>query len=429
MIEFSKEYKESTTGKIPIDWEEILVEDLVESGTLEKPLDGNHGNIHPTASDFVKEGIPFIMANNVQNGVLDLTNCYFIKKEQADKLQKGFSKTGDVLLTHKGTVGNTAIVGNIMTDYIMLTPQVTYYRIKNENKLNRYYLKSFFESEIFQGILKVRSGGGTRAYIGITNQRKLPILIPQIQEQKAIAHILGLMDTAINKNNQLITQNELCKKWLMQNLLTGKKRLKGFYEEWKETSLSKLFDRVTRKNTEVNTNVVTISAQRGFIKQTDFFNKLIASEILDNYFLVHKGEFCYNKSYSNGYPWGATKRLNYYDKAVVTTLYICFGVKDQTNTDGDFFEQFFEANLLDNGLTKIAHEGGRAHGLLNVTPSDFFSLKVTIPNKEEQTAIAQVLQATDKEMQLLKTKTEKLREQKKGMMQVLLTGKKRLKIK
>ena len=96
---------------------------------------------------------------------------------------------------------------------------------------------------------------------------------------------------------------------------------------------------------------------------------------------------------------------------------------------GEFFEQYFEANLLDKGLTKIAHEGGRAHGLLNVTPSDFFSLKITIPNSEEQTAIAQVLQAADKEIQLLKAKTDKLREQKKGMMQVLLTGKKRLKIK
>jgi len=91
-----------------------------------------------------------------------------------------------------------------------------------------------------------------------------------------------------------------------------------------------------------------------------------------------------------------------------------------------FSSNTYEANYLDKGLTKIAHEGGRAHGLLNVTPSDFFSLKITIPNFDEQTAIAQVLQAADKEIQLLKAKTEKLREQKKGMMQVLLTGKKRL---
>jgi type I restriction enzyme S subunit len=214
----------------------------------------------------------------------------------------------------------------------------------------------------------------------------------------------------------------------MQNLLTGKKRLKGFKGEWKNTSLGELFDRVTRKNTEGNTTVVTISAQRGFVRQTDFFNKNIASEITDNYFLVERGEFCYNKSYSNGYPWGATKRLKDFDKAVVTTLYICFGLKNPQKSSGDYFEQFFDANILDKGLMKIAHEGGRAHGLLNVTPSDFFSLKILVPDIEEQVAIAKLLHVADKEIKLLKAKTEKLRAQKKWLMQVLLTGKKRLKI-
>jgi len=236
------------------------------------------------------------------------------------------------------------------------------------------------------------------------------------------------MDTAINKNDLLIAKKELQKKWLMQTLLTGKKRLKGFDRKWRKIKMKDMFERVIRKNNVGNTNVVTISAQRGFVRQTDFFKKNIASELLDNYFLVVKGEFCYNKSYSNGYPWGATKRLKAYDKAVVTTLYICFGITDEIKTSGDFFEQFFEANILDKGLMKIAHEGGRAHGLLNVTPGDFFELKITIPNYEEQTAIAKVLQDADTEIQLLKTKMDKMKDQKKGLMQVLLTGKKRFKI-
>jgi type I restriction enzyme S subunit len=212
----------------------------------------------------------------------------------------------------------------------------------------------------------------------------------------------------------------------MQQLLTGKKRLKGFSGEWKEKKMSDLFDRVIRKNTEGNTTVVTISAQRGFVRQTDFFNKNIASEITENYFLVRKGEYCYNKSYSNGYPWGVTKRLKGFEQAVVTTLYICFGVKNKIKINADFFEHYFEANLLDKGLTKIAHEGGRAHGLLNVTPSDFFSLKVTIPLNEEQTAIAAVLEKATEEVKIYEQKLAALKEQKRGLMQVLLTGKKRL---
>lgn len=256
----------------------------------------------------------------------------------------------------------------------------------------------------------------------------MPIPLPKIPEQKAIASVLSLMDSAIHKTIQLITQKELQKKALMQQLLTGKKRLKGFGAVWDEIRLGDVFDRVTRKNSEINTNVVTISAQGGFVRQSDYFNKIVASEILDNYFLVFKGEFCYNKSYSNGYPWGATKRLNDFEKAVVTTLYICFRLRDGQKNAGDFFETYFESGALEKGLTQIAHEGGRAHGLLNVTPTDFFNIKISVPPHSEQIEIARILNAAGKEIQLLKSKAEKLKELKKGMMQVLLTGKKRLRI-
>ena len=282
-----------------------------------------------------------------------------------------------------------------------------------------YYNLDFRYHELRQ----LSTGDGGRGGLNLNIINSLKVLLPPLPEQRKIANILSTWDTAIQTTQVLISQKEQEKKWLMQNLLTGKKRLKGFSGEWKEMKLSDLFNRVSRKNNEGNTTVVTISAQRGFVRQTDFFNKNIASEITSNYFLVEKGEFCYNKSYSNGYPWGATKRLKYFDKAVVTTLYICFGVKNEKDTNPEFFEQYFNANKLDSGLTKIAHEGGRAHGLLNVTPSDFFALKVTIPSFEEQTAIAHVLQTADKEITLLKTKLEQQKLQKKGLMQVLLTGK------
>jgi type I restriction enzyme, S subunit len=214
----------------------------------------------------------------------------------------------------------------------------------------------------------------------------------------------------------------------MQQLLTGKKRLKGFEGEWEDAKMAEIFNRVTRKNIEGNTTVVTISAQRGFVMQTDFFNKNIASDITDNYFLVAKGEFCYNKSYSNGYPWGATKRLTQFEKAVVTTLYICFGIKNEKQNSASFFEHFFEGGLLNKGLMKIAHEGGRAHGLLNVTPSDFFNLKIRIPLIEEQTAIASFLNTSEKQVQTHRRRLAALQQQKKGLMQVLLTGKVRVKM-
>jgi type I restriction enzyme S subunit len=250
---------------------------------------------------------------------------------------------------------------------------------------------------------------------------KMPVPLPSLPEQHKIAAILSTWDEAITKTRQLIAQLQQRNKGFMQQLLTPK-------GDWQEMRLSDIFERVVRKNATANTNVITISAQRGFVKQNDFFKKLVASETLDNYFLVRKGEFCYNKSYSNGYDWGATKRLNDFDEAVVTTLYICFRLKEESQYSGDYFEYFFDANILDRGLAKIAHEGGRAHGLLNVTPGDFFSLKIYVPTYEEQIRMFNILSAAKNELKLTEQKLAVLQQQKKGLMQKLLTGEVRVKI-
>lgn len=256
----------------------------------------------------------------------------------------------------------------------------------------------------------------------------IQVLFPPLGEQRKIAEVLGVWDEAIEKQARLIEKLALRKRGLMQRLLSAKLRLPGFSEPWQKVKLGEICERVTRKNIEDNQNVMTISAQRGFVAQTDFFNKSVASETLESYYLVFKDEFCYNKSYSNGYPMGAIKRLSEADKAVVTSLYICFNVKPETNTNIDYLSYYFDNGGLNRGLTKIANEGGRAHGLLNVTPKDFFGLSFEIPSLKEQTAIAEVLIAADREIELAKEKLERLRRQKRGLMQQLLSGKKRVKI-
>ena len=114
------EWKETELGKIPKEWGFLSVGELVEQNIISKPLDGNHGEIHPKGTDFVSEGIPFVMATDIKNGKVDLDNCKFITKKQADSLNKGFAITDDVLLTHKASLGRTAIVGEIETPYIKI---------------------------------------------------------------------------------------------------------------------------------------------------------------------------------------------------------------------------------------------------------------------------------------------------------------------
>ena len=194
--------------------------------------------------------------------------------------------------------------------------------------------------------------------------------------------------------------------------------------EWGEERLKHYFKRLTRKNSEKNQNVLTISAQYGLISQEDFFNKSVASEDKSNYFLLKKGDFAYNKSYSNGYPYGAIKRLDYYEKGIVSPLYICLESL-QENTS-DYFAQYFEAGLLNKEIHAVAQEGARNHGLLNIAVEDFFNTRVVVPKVPEQEKIAEILAGQDRVIALKEELLAEKQKQKKYLMQQLLTGKKRL---
>lgn len=195
--------------------------------------------------------------------------------------------------------------------------------------------------------------------------------------------------------------------------------------EWEETRFKKMFSRLSRKNKENNDNVLTISAQYGLISQRDFFNKDIASDDKSNYFLLHKGEFAYNKSYSNGYPFGALKRLDMYDKGIVSPLYICFSA-NEINKCPDFYVHYFEAGMMNREIQAFAQEGARNHGLLNISVDDFFNSYLLMPLLDEQKKIAEILSAQDKLIALKEKLIEEKKRQKKYLMQQLLTGKKRL---
>lgn len=196
-------------------------------------------------------------------------------------------------------------------------------------------------------------------------------------------------------------------------------------EEWEEERFKDNFSRLTRKNTEDNSNVLTISAQFGLINQESFFNKSIASENTTNYFLLRKGEYAYNKSYSNGYPYGALKRLEKYESGIVSPLYICFSATEE-NKCPEFYIQYFEAGKMNPEIKAIAQEGARNHGLLNISVDDFFNAFIIVPSLPEQEKIAAILQTEDKVIALKEKLLEEKKKQKKYLMQQLLTGEKRL---
>ena len=198
---------------------------------------------------------------------------------------------------------------------------------------------------------------------------------------------------------------------------TPQLRFSGFDDEWEEKKLGNVSDRVTRKNENLESTLpLTISAQYGLVDQITFFNNQVASTTnLRNYFLVKNGEFAYNKSYSAGYPWGAIKRLDRYEKGVLSTLYIVFKPK---NINSDYLLSYYDTDKWYKQVSEIAAEGARNHGLLNIAPNDFFQTTFYAPMSEiEQQKIGTFLSHVDSLIQEKTKKLESLKAVKKSLLQ------------
>jgi len=289
--------------------------------------------------------------------------------------------------------------------------------------INPYYLLSQVTQRRFYEHWGVMAANGGRKARRISPEDFLsfPVAFPCMDEQNIIAAILTVQDKVIKLKEKLLAEKQRQKKCLMQQLLTGKKRLSGFSGEWQNYRLRQLTKRIRCKNTVGNENVLTISAQHGLINQAEFFNKEIASEDKSNYYLLKKNDFAYNKSYSAGYPYGAIKRLVRYDVGIVSPLYICFEITGK-DVSLEYMEQYFEAGLMNREIQAFAQEGARNHGLLNIAVDDFFNCKMVLPSLKEQKAIAAVLTAADREIELLRQTLDQEKQKKKALMQLLLTG-------
>ncbi|WP_182016266.1 restriction endonuclease subunit S [Vibrio alginolyticus] len=395
---------------IPSDWQLCKVAEALNiRNNLRKP-------ISQEVRETIKGDYPYYGPTKVQGYISEYEQdgTYALIGEDGDHFLKYATMPQTQYISGKCTVNNHAHI------------------LESSEICDAQWFFNYFKHRDITNFLS-RQGAG-RFKLNKATLEKLPMLVPPLSEQRKIAKILSTWDKAIATTEKLIETSKQQKKALMQQLLTGKKRLvnpetgKAFEGKWEVVKLSHFFDRVTEKNKGQSTNVVTISAQHGLIRQEEFFKKSVASETLDNYFILRKGQFAYNKSYSNGYPMGAIKRLNRYEDAVVTSLYICFELKNEKLASSCFMEQYFESGLLNRGLTKVAAEGGRAHGLLNVKPSDFMALSIMVPKFDEQQKIASVLTAADKEIEVLEAKLAHFKQEKKALMQQLLTGKRRVKI-
>jgi len=399
------------TIAIPEDWELKRLGDICQ-------IKGRIGYRGYTVDDIVPEGegAITISPSNFKNGYLDYSNSTYISWFKYDESPEIQLANNDILLVKTGsTFGKSALVNNL-TEKATINPQIIV--IKNV-KTDVKFLSYIIADNIIQKQINTVVVGGAIPTLSQENILNFTFPLPPLQEQGVIAHILSLMDTAINKNNQLIDQKELRKKWLMQNLLTGKKRLMGFDGEWKEYRLGDVTTNFSRRNKDlIEAKIYSVTNTNGFVLQSEHFEGKIAGDDLSGYKIIKTHEFAYNPARIN------VGSLAYFENeiGVISSLYVCFKTKKEIL---DYYlHQFLKIDHTKYRIETLGEGGVRVYLWYEL----FSKIKIKLPSLEEQTAIAQVLQAADKEIQLLKAKTDKLRKQKKGMMQVLLTGKKRLKV-
>ena len=199
-------------------------------------------------------------------------------------------------------------------------------------------------------------------------------------------------------------------------------RFPEFSGEWERKSLSDLVIRVTRKNKNNESRLpLTISAQYGLVDQISFFNKVVASNDMSNYYLLQNGEFAYNKSYSGDYPWGAIKRLDRYEKGALSSLYICFAPQQVVHSD--FLVHYFESPKWHKEVSNIAGEGARNHGLLNIAVPDFFNTRHWVPsNRTEQEKIAALFNLIEERIHTQKKIIEDLKKLKDAICNLNFTS-------
>ena len=288
------------------------------------------------------------------------------------------------------------------------------------------FIKAYFDSLKWYREIYMISAEGARNH-GLLNvpteeffdtKHYLP---ENTDEQRKIANFLIAIDKRIAAQQSLIDNLKKYKRGVFEAIFTRKLRLvpKARQSDWTAFKLSDFATRITRKNNGATDIPLTISAQYGLIDQRDFFSRVVASSDMSGYYLLRRGEYAYNRSTSNDYPFGSIKRLELYNEGAVSTLYLCFAIKEDVVLS-NFAKWYFESSQWHRGINEICAEGARNHGLLNVPTDGFFDTVHILPSDiEEQAQIAAFLSRIHDKLAKAQEELDKLIGLRNGLMQQL----------
>lgn len=352
-------------------------------------------------------------------GLLKESDQKFIDFDNSD--ERYVVQDKDLLVARTGgTFGKTLMYhGNTPAVYASFLIKIEL----NEKKVIPEFYFHFSQSDQYwyQANNLVLCGGQPQFNANVLKEVVMPI--PPLPEQKAIADLLSTWDSAIEKTERLIAAKEKALKGEIQGIMSEEAISRS---GWKVVELGKIFSEVTEKVGEKNLMPHSISAGIGFVSHEDKWGKDISGSQYTNYTHLKAGEFAYNKGNSKRYQQGCVYLLKE-GEICVPNVFISFKPKNEKVVP-EFYAHYFIADYHARELKKYITSGARADGLLNLNKKDFFKIRVPFPSSDEQRKIASFMESSQKEIDLLKTLAEKYKEQKRGLMQKLLTGEWRVKV-
>ena len=367
--------------------------------------------------DVCAEGGTLVLrSSNVQNGRITYADNVLV---QSDVPRNVIVREGDILICvrngSRSLIGKSAMISSADEGHAFGAFMATFRSQYGE------YVFQLLQTDEFKRQVH-RTLGATINQITNADLKSFKFLFPSLPEQRKIAAILRTWDEALEKLNAL---RAVKARWLEGLMQTTIGRGGVFPEHWQQKPLSKVCTPVKRKSSGGDHPVMTISAKSGFLMQADKFARNMAGRSVERYTLLHEGEFAYNKGNSKTAPHGCVFRLDR-DTALVPFVYYCFALKP--GLDPEFYDHLFSAGALNHQLSRLINSGVRNDGLLNLYSDDFFSCRVPVPPIEEQKRIAQALTTAKRELSLLDEEIATLTDQKRGLMQKLLTGEWRVEV-
>ncbi len=366
-----------------------------------------------------KEGIYAIEVKDIQNGKIDIDSVKKTTPEIESEYKRSRLKTGDIVIAIRGTIGRVAIVPESLNG-ANITRDVA--RIRVEDNDIRDYIYYYLTSKVAEDHLRDNNIGQAVKGINIKDLKKLPIFIPEnIEEVKKVNSIFRTSNMAINKTKSLISYKQELKKGLMQSLLTGKVRFSKFDDEWREVQLGELL-KEPKKNKVLNpadSELLTVRLHCQGVAQSGKYPNV--TENGRPYYKVEPGELLIGRQnfHNGGFGIVPDNWENFVTSNAITHLKAQKGICNLK-----FIEYYFSQFNFYKRVDYII--GGT--GQKEISKKEFNKLKVIIPSIQEQEKIVEILSLTDKEIELLQQELFELEEQRKGLMQKLLTGKVRVKV-